>query len=138
MRDFYPLGSFIVRSLREMGYWQICQSGDLSLSSADVASSHNARDPRIDDWEADFISSADVEPGLRTAEGGKVNSLPRVFMIGRLLRRRGFYDRYHTIRRRRIMHSSLAFRMSRRCRTSRFHCELEVLLVVILMQVDHN
>src|ERR1700730_3827179 len=56
-----------------------------SLRSAAVASSHNARDPRIEDWEADFISSADVEPGLRTAEGGKVNSLPRVFMIGRLL-----------------------------------------------------
>ena len=34
-------------------------------------------------------------------------------------RRRRFYDRYHTIRRRRIMHSSPAFRMSRRCRTSR-------------------
>ena len=33
--------------------------------------------------------------------------------------RRRFYDRYHTIRRRRIMHSSPAFRMSRRCRTSR-------------------
>ena len=40
---------------------------------------------RIDAWEADFISSADAEPGLRTAEGGKVNSLPRVFTIGRLL-----------------------------------------------------
>jgi hypothetical protein len=32
-----------------MGYWQIYQSGDVSLSSADVDSSHNARDPRIED-----------------------------------------------------------------------------------------
>ena len=54
------------------------------------------------------------------------------------IHRRRRYDRYHTIRRRRIMHSSPAFRMSRRCPASRFHCELEVLLVVILMQMDHN
>jgi hypothetical protein len=52
--------------------------------------------------------------------------------------RRRFYDRYHTIRRRRIMHSSPAFKDEPALPNLSFHCELEVLLVVILMEMDHN